>query len=803
MDNDSYRGLKQLLASRRLLWLYRTGGDPALELVVGFARCIRYERRDLGFTTIAVENIADPLSVASTALVIINAITLGSSAEDGATASSEEEYAERDGLICINRIIEADYVNDDVHRRSVRPPPEMQPLDPVRPVRLTIGSPGLLDTLQFVDDDLDTAEPLGSGEVEVDVRAVGMNLLDVATALAQVANESLGFECAGVVRRAGARSRFRPGDRIFAACFNAYRTIARTPDELAERMPSDMSFTAAAGLPISYAVCYHALFNVARVRPSGTVLVHHGARTVGHAAIRLAQYAGADVFTTVGTPDKRAFVAATFGLADDHILPSRDPAASSLALMRATCGLGVDVVLNSASGETLRAAWACLAPFSRFIELGDKDILDRASLPMAPFGRSATFARVDMLHMMRDNRPLTKSVLSEVRRLAELGVARIAQPLQVFGYSRIEAAFREMQTGKHIGKVIAVPDFGEAVPILPDTRPTWRFGPDATYVLAGGLGGLGRSMARWFARRGARHLILLSRSGAARTLIAELRALGCTVAAPACDVGNRDQLSAALAASLATMPPIRGCVQGAMVLRDHSFADMPLADFSEGFRPGCAGFPGQANYCAGNTYQDALVRYRISLGEKAVSINLGRILSVGFSAERPDVTKRLRARGYMPVRETEFLNVLAYHCDPTLLVSQGVDEPPWMWRPLFRTLYLLDSHHDRNHREPSSGGLEAEAVNLPLLLRGAASLADALTRKPARSLSMPASEIDPAKPPQAFGIDSLISVEIRSWLQKEIGAELRALELMGQMSIAQLGRLAATKSKYLPSFGSG
>jgi len=462
VDQTDYNSLKRLLRSGRLLWPMQVGSDPAFELVVGFARCIRTEYPGLDFTTLAIESWREPRHIADTIFQVVRVARLASSGG----GIGGEEYAERGGVVCINRVAEAKYINQFVssfggEKASVK----TVSLASDHPVRLAVGSPGLLDTLHFTRDD-DVEQQVGDDQVEVQVKATGVNLLDVATALAQVPNMSLGFECSGIVTRAGARSRFSSGDRVFAACFGAYRTVVRTPDALVQHIPQGLSFEKAAAIPVGYAVCYHALFNVARLERGEKVLIHYGPRSVGQAAIRLAQHAGAEVFTTTGSGEKRAFLIEEFGLPDDHILSSRDLAAFSLGIMRATGGAGVDVVLNAMTGEGLMATWECLAPFGRFIELGEKDIMDGSNLPMARFSKSLSFAAVDILHIMRDNLPLARRILDNVRQLVEDGVALPARPLQVFSYSKIEAAFREMQTGKHTGKVVAVPTLGEEVPVI-------------------------------------------------------------------------------------------------------------------------------------------------------------------------------------------------------------------------------------------------------------------------------------------------------------------------------------------------
>ncbi|KAK3324470.1 fatty acid synthase S-acetyltransferase [Cercophora scortea] len=855
MSTEDFACLHHMVASNNVLWLTHSSPDSAdnlaFELVIGFARAVRSENSLLRFTTVAIESVGSPETVATTAAKIIQTTTLNNSGLDELNA--EDEFMEKDGLICINRVVEANYLNDNIARQHATPRAEPHALSIDRPVKLTIASPGLLDTLQFVDD-TEVSLPLSEDQVEMEVKAVGMNFVDLMNALAQISGNFLGAECAGIVTRAGKNTRFKPGDRVWAATTDAYRTLARTHDSLVQLMPAELSFEEAASLPSVYGTCYYALCDVARLRKGEKILIHSAAGGVGQAAIWLAQLAGAEIFATVGMQEKREFLTQTFGIPDDHIFSSRDPVSFSLGIMRATGGVGVDVVLNSLAGEALRVTWECMAPFGRFLEVGKKDILSFANLPMHPFAKNVSFTAIDLLYVLQSNLPLARRIFEEVKLLVDAGKIRGPQPLNVYGYSQIETAFRVMQAGKHIGKIVVKPEPGEIVQIVPDRRPSWTFGASATYLISGGLGGLGRSMARWMVRRGARNLILLSRSGPtteqAKSLVTELEAAGCTISTPICDISNEDELASVLATCLESMPPIKGCIQGAMVLRDSTFSNMSLPDFHAALVPkvqgswnlhkllprgldfflllssaaGVIGTTGQSNYTAGNTYQDALARYRVLHGEKAISLNLGMILSVGFVAERPDYMDVLMQRGFWPIRETEFLGMLEYHCNPELplasllraqvvtgmetpasLKARGGDEAFWMPKPLFRNLHQMDHNIEAANADTTGAG----GANFAALLGAVTSMdeagvivTDALTYKLAKSLSIPREEIDPQKPMHSYGVDSLVAVEMRNWLAKELRADVAVFELMSNASIAGIGGVVAAKSRLL-SINSG
>ncbi|KAL8303319.1 hypothetical protein RB600_006977 [Gaeumannomyces tritici] len=887
MDEARFACLKQLTGAKGLLWATRSPvagtWTPAFDLVHGFARTIREEKgEDFDFVTAALEDTrVDPASVATKLGRIIRSTGLLTSGRRG-EERAEQEFVERDGVLCIGRVVEANYLNDEIATSLVpaaQRTPEMQPLQPNRPVKLTIGSLGLLDTLRFVDADDGTS---GEGsphlhiedgyEVEIEVRACGLNFFDVMAAMGQIP-EDLGIECSGVVSRVGTRvSRLKVGDRVLTAQMSSLRTMVRAPENLVYPIPEHMSFEEAATLPIVYWTAYYSLFEVARLKEGETVLIHSASGGLGQAAINMARLRRARVLATVGTAEKAAFLVREFGLREEDIFSSRDVDSFVLGVERATGGRGVDVALNSLSGEALRATWErCMAPLGRFVEVGKHDLATFASLSMHPVARGVSFASGDGLYASRSNPALLSRILGEVAALAHAKAIEPPKPLHVYGFGQVEEAFRLMQGGKHIGKIVLRPEPGQKIPIAPDTRPQYHLRADATYVVAGGLGGLGQSVARWMVRRGAKHLLLLSRSGADKdnTLVADLVSMGAAVVlTPRCDVSNKQELAATLDACKLMMPPIAGCFNAQMVLKDDSFTSMSLDDFHAALAPkvkgswnlhsllpdgldffvmlssmtGVMGSHGQSNYAAGNSYQDALARYRLASGQRAVSLDLGMLLSVGFVAQQGQdgnaaLIHRLRDRGYMPIREAEFLSLIEIYCDPTTAlpprhaagpldvlhaqVITGIETPASLRRRgvelpfASRTSALFDAlHHMGVGRYGDESGSDADAGGsgsadgkggLKARLAAAASVAEAgvvvaeaLAAKLARMLSVPSADVDMSRPLHVYGVDSLVAVELRNWLAREARADVAVLELMGGSNISRLGAAIAAKAQAVP-----
>lgn len=232
---------------------------------------------------------------------------------------------------------------------------------------------------------------------------------------------------------------------------------------------------------------------------------------------------------------------------------------------------------------------------------------------------------------------------------------------------------------------------------------------------------------------------------------------------------------------------------------------------------GVCGYRGQANYGIGNTYQDALARYRVSIGQKAVSIDLGMMLSVGFVAENEATKIKMETEGFfMGVTETEFQAMLEHYCNPNLEIlnpltcqvvvgletpaacrAKGVNEPYWMQGPLFRHFFQMDS------TTKTSSDISETTVNIAEQLQNADSIStaasvvsEALVRKISKSLGTPHAELDTSKPAHRYGVDSLVAVELRSWFAKEVGADVAIFDIMGGSSLETLSALGARKSVY-------
>ncbi|KAG5854295.1 hypothetical protein ANANG_G00036290 [Anguilla anguilla] len=283
-------------------------------------------------------------------------------------------------------------------------------------------------------------------------------------------------------------------------------------------VPSSWTLEQAASVPVVYATAYYALVVRGRLRPGESVLIHSGSGGVGQAAIAIALSQRCRVFTTVGSAEKRAYLQERFPqLNVESFANSRDTSFEQHVLLH-TQGKGVDLVLNSLAEEKLQASLRCLARHGRFLEIGKYDLSNNSPLGMALFLKNVAFHGILLDALFEEG----NREWEEVSELLKGGISSgVVQPLRttVFERNQVEEAFRYMAQGKHIGKVLLQvrgEEKGAGVQPVPLSLPAiCRTSCPAThsYIITGGLGGFGLELAHWLTERGARKLVLTSRSG--------------------------------------------------------------------------------------------------------------------------------------------------------------------------------------------------------------------------------------------------------------------------------------------------
>ena len=674
----------------------------------------------------------------------------------------------------------------------------------------------------------------GQGELEIEVRAAGLNFRDVMYVMGLLPDEALesgfagqtvGMELAGVVTRTGPGVvDFKSGDEVVAFASKAFSTHAVTKVEAVMKKPHDWSFEAGATIPTAFFTVYYALVELARVRTGERLLIHGAAGGVGIAAIQLARHLGLEIFATAGSEEKRDFIKM---LGVDHILDSRSLRFAD-EIMALTGGEGVDVVLNSLAGEAIVKNLRILRPFGRFLELGKRDFYENSRIGLRPFRNNITYHGIDADQLMAVNPGLTGELFAKITALFAEGVLH-PLPHTVFDSSEIAEAFRHMQHSKQVGKVVVTSPGHTAGEVIPDTIP----GPislheDATYLVTGGTSGFGLRTAQWLARCGARSLVLASRRGIlndeGRGIVSGLTASGVSVEIVSCDVGSRDSLSQVLERIRATMPPLRGVVHSAMVIEDGLLMNLSELQLEKVLRPKIIGAmlldeltrgdildlfvlyssattvfgnPGQGAYVAANLALEALASRRASESLPATCVAWGPIGDAGYLARNQQIKDALGSRmGGRALESEEALETLGS------LIAQGVVNAAWLdldWGKLAKFLPSAESPRFESFRhgfeEQSAHGSEAHSIRERFTGLNQDQVVGLLKEHLAHSIAgilrMDAARLDHRKSLFDIGMDSLMAVELAATLEESLEIKLPMMILSEGPTIQKLAERIA------------
>jgi acyl transferase domain-containing protein/NADPH:quinone reductase-like Zn-dependent oxidoreductase len=462
---SQFGAIKNMLSTAKgVLWVTQGAAmdctAPDNSLITGLARTVRNDNEALRLVTLDMDPNSER-SDAETAEIIYNVYK--SAFNDAMQSESQDsEFAERGGQVFIPRLVEDSELNTYLKASTTVRDPELQPFfQEGRALHLEVGQPGLLDSLRWVDDET-ALLPLAPDEIRLELRAAGINFRDIMISLGQLEGTSrMGGECAGVVTDVGSNmtKKFKVGDRVCSWGAGAYASSARVHGPSAQHIPDDMSFETAASLPIVYTTVYYSLVYLARLQKGETILIHSAAGGVGQAAIMLSQHIGAKAFVTVGSEEKKRFLMDNYHIPEERIFSSRQTTFGE-GIKRLTGGKGVDVVLNSLTGEGFRETCNCVAYFGRFIEIGKRDVLMNARMDMALFDKNVTFSSVDLTKVCDHDVNLAGRLFKEVFDLIRQGSVGAVKPVTILPLSEIETAFRQIQAGKHMGKIVlqAQPD---------------------------------------------------------------------------------------------------------------------------------------------------------------------------------------------------------------------------------------------------------------------------------------------------------------------------------------------------------
>ncbi|RDW90908.1 hypothetical protein BP5796_02073 [Coleophoma crateriformis] len=844
-DAKAFDNVKKMLTrAKTVLWVTRGAtiecNDPERAMITGLARTARSEDHLLHLVTLDLDP-TDPILDSAKYMTTVLKDFLYFDRHDAFLP--EFEYAVRDGGLFIPRIIEDESLDDYVNTTNATTLPLVQPLHQKgRSLDLRIRTPGLLETFYWADSITHSQKP-GPDEVRIRVDAIPLNFKDLMTSMGQLDGlTAVLIECGGVIEEVGdaVGSYFKIGDKVCAVGFKSFATTSNVDHRLVQHVPEEMSPEVAAAIQISYATALYALRDVAKLQKGESVLIHSAAGGFGQAAIAIAKYLEAgQIYVTVGSAEKRKFLTEKFGIPDEHMFSSRTTSFKD-GLLRRTKGNGVDIILNSLIGDAMLESHSCLARFGRFVEIGKKDLLSNTRLEMRHFEQNVSFSAVDLSLLMEFKPSAIQELLGTAFNLIRKGKIELLGPITKKNISELEPAFRLMQTGKHIGKIVmTLDDTAEYKVKRPQPLPP-KLKEDGSYLIIGGTGGLGKAIIRHLAKVGARHIITMSRSGAGdddtMAFLAECRSLGLEVTIQKGSVLNTKDILQTV--KLAGNRPIRGVIQGAMVLEDSTLNNMTYTQWQEVVLPkvqgtlnlqsvfgesldffillssgtGIIGSFGQGNYSAGNTFQDAFARWRTNHGLPARTIDLGPVEGEGYAAENASALEFTIRQG-MGVVKLEEVMALINHAityphakdvssSQTLAATRRADpasgsDEAAVQRPDPKFVHLWAGSSKTDINLADSGEFDfRDALRSATTHNVAIEAAQtAIVIKLSKLLAMPIEDIRPERAVGTYGMDSLISVELRNWMAVQLEANIQQFELMAAKSIQELAAMAAERSR--------
>lgn len=448
-----------LLEAENALWVTRgaaiESAQPEMAVATGFMRTVLAEDHTLNVITLDLDpSEGCPKEIANQIHSVFRASFKSNETDP---LLPEFEYAVRDGTILIPRIVRDiqphTYLQDSTTKRV----PRLQPIkQPGRSLGLEIETPGVLETLYWTDSEIHDKAP-GTSEVRVEINMFALNFKDLMIAMGQVEGQSSMLrEGSGIVVGAGeqASARFAIGDRV---CFYSHGGLATTSNInecFVQLLPKDMCAELGASILVSYATALYALRNVAHLEKGESILIHSAAGALGQAAIAVARYQGVkEIFVTVGNSEKKEFIMQNFGIPEERIFFSHSHSFGK-RLRKCTKGKGVDVILNSLTQEAARESQNCLASFGRFLEVGKKDILSNSKMEVRYLEKNASFHVIDLAMIAKHRPTLIQALLTDIVNMAHERRIQILEPITVNLISELEDAFREMQRGVHIGKLV-------------------------------------------------------------------------------------------------------------------------------------------------------------------------------------------------------------------------------------------------------------------------------------------------------------------------------------------------------------
>lgn len=672
-------------------------------------------------------------------------------------------------------------------------------------MRLQIRTPGDLESMELVACE---HVPPGPGQIEVAVTASSINFADVLVAFGRYPAfdgrlPQLGIDFAGVVTAVGPDvTDHQVGDHVGGLCAEGcWGTFVTCDARLATTLPAGLSDAEAAALTIATATAYYGLNDMARIKAGDKVLIHSATGGVGQAAMAIARAAGAEIFATAGSEQRRQLLR---DMGVEHVYDSRNLDFAD-RIREDTQGYGVDIVLNSVTGAAQRAGLELLAFGGRFVEIGKRDIYGDTRLGLFPFRRNLSFYAVDLALMSVSHPDRLRELLSTVYLLTAEGDLPMPEFTR-YPLADAATAIRMMSGAQHTGKlVLDIPHTGSSRLVVPPSQVR-VYRPDGAYIVTGGLGGLGLFMAERMAANGCGRIVLSSRSqpsASVAEILDRIRATGVDLVVECGDIAEPETAERLVAVATADGLPVRGVLHAAGVIEDAALtnitdelierdwapkvygawnlhtatADQPL-DWFCSFSSAAAlvGSPGQGAYAAANSWLDAFSLWRRSKGLPGTAIAWGAWGQIGKGTDLAESA----GVAITPDEGAYAFEALLRH-DRAYTGYAPITGAPWLSVFAERSPFA-EAFRSTGQSSTGTSKLHAELDELPPE-EWAGKLRHVISDQVSVILRR---SVDPDRPLSEYGMDSLGALELRTRIENETGIRISATGITTVHGLADL-----------------
>nr|ALP31864.1 polyketide synthase 36 [Diaporthe helianthi] len=814
------------------------GKNPEHAMISGLARSIRSEQVSLDFRTLDLDlDTVKPDEIPSAIVKIAKLQLSGDGSSGSGETQPEREFCVSGTNTYICRLVRTPSLNKIFSASQNTKDKTFAPGDRIS---------GRIHQGRVVFQEQVGEDAVQPGHVEVQACFGALSKEGVLVITGADYPATFSHAVGGIVMRIGSGvTSHQVGDRVVGFHADKFASFQQIPEAMATKVDSDASMESSVGMLVAYMAALHGLETLAVVKPGENVLILHGTGSVGTAAIRVAQRNGAAPFVVVNSDAEVEFLTSNLGLAKANIIQLSGSTSFAHRLSDMTNGRGADIVFSAGHVDKgdAREAWRHIARFGRFIDAGRKHALSRNALDTVPVARGASYLSFDLLEL-HERRPEALAALMprivEMVRQGSIVAPGSATSVNLADINSAVASFSDDFGAP--STVVAYEPSEKPIHVLSSRAPV-HFSPDATYLLVGCLGGLGRSLTSWMMEAGARRFTFLSRSGtdnkSAVKLVADIEAAGAIVQVVRGDATSRDDVIRAVK-GVSPKHPIRGVVHAAMVLRDGLFHSMPFGDWKTSVEPkilgaanlhsvlssspldffimtssvsGVLGTPGQSNYAAANSYLDSLARHRRTQGDNqtAISLVLPMVLGVGVVAENAELEDALTRKGMYGIDEEHLLegfeaavtassssgavgaksDHIVVGLDPSQLqkainANEAGGETDCFW--MADTRFSHAAHDIRSNDSAGAGAGGGSGQSILATIKAAASPAEAaqavtdhFVDKLTRMLLLGPDEFDEVdtRSIAGYGVDSMVGAELRNWIFVEYRMDVPFQQLLG------------------------